>query len=137
MNLLEGLIEGSKVRLAKDTVFPFSSYMEGLDPGIYGFGIRAHQFSLTRGSDKDVEMEAVVELGEISGSETYIHMSKNGTSWVVVEQGVHTFRLGEIVRVFVDPERIFVYDPSGALVRSPYGMVEQRNPVEGASHGAH
>ena len=137
MNLLEGSIEDNKARIAIDTVFPLASHMEGLEPGTYGFGVRAHQFSLTRGSDRDVEMEAVVELGEISGSETYIHLSKNGTSWVVVEQGVYTFRLGETIRVFIDPERLFVYDPSGTLVRSPYGTPAQGNSVKGTSHGAH
>ncbi|MFV1956443.1 MAG: ABC transporter ATP-binding protein [bacterium] len=136
MNILEGSIENNEVRILKDTVFPLASHMEGLDPGPYRFGVRAHQFSLTLGSDSDVEIKAAVELGEISGSETYIHMSKNGTSWVVVELGVHTFRLGEIIHIFVDPKSFFVYDPSGTLIRSPYAKSAQRNSIDRTSHGA-
>jgi glycerol transport system ATP-binding protein len=137
MNLLEGVVEGDEVRIADEICFSLPPHMTGLTPDQYSFGVRAHRFSITRTSPQDVEIEARVELAEISGSETFIHMSLNGIAWVVLEEGVHTFRLGEVVRVFVDPGGLFAYDGSGKLVRSPFASPIPQSEPEEANNGGY
>ena len=137
MNLLDGVIESDEVRIADEIRFPQPPHMAGLAPGQYSFGVRAHRFSITRTFPQDVEIEARVELAEISGSETFIYMSLNGITWIVLEEGVHTFRLGEVIRVFVDPGGLFVYDGSGVLVRSPFASPIQQSEPEEATDGAY
>lgn len=137
MNLLEGIIEGKEVRIADEICFPLPPHMAGLAPDQYCFGVRAHRFSLTRSSSQDVEIEGRVELAEISGSETFIHMSFNGIAWVVLEEGVHPFRLGEVLRVFVDPRGLFAYDGSGKLVRSPFASPIPQSEPEEANDGGY
>ena len=52
-----------------------------------------------------------VELAEISGSETYIHArhARHDDGCACVE-GVHGYGLGETIRFYLDPNRLFVFD---------------------------
>ena len=62
---------------------------------------------------------ASVELAEISGSETFIHVKNGDLHWVVQEEGVHEHALHQPVQVFVDPSRLYAFDAAGALEAAP------------------
>ena len=38
---------------------------------------------------------------------------------MVQEDGVHSLALGEEIKVFIDPRRLFVFDRKGGLVAAP------------------
>lgn len=64
-------------------------------------------------------IRAYVELAEISGSETYLHVRYEGMLLVAQEDGVHGHAIGEIVTLYADPARLFVFDTHGSLVAAP------------------
>ena len=69
-----------------------------------------------------------LELAELSGSETYLHVHTRhgGIDLVAQLQGVHQIALGTELDVFIDPAELFVFDERAKLVSGPE-----------ASHGAH
>src|SRR5699024_9972331 len=90
LNLLPGHIAGGRAQIG-DVVLPLSGSLDGLPEGAYQFGVRASHLSVRdsqRRSPEAVALEAVVELAEISGSETFIHLRHGDTSFVVQEEGV-------------------------------------------------
>lgn len=126
MNLIDGVVENGEARLGRGIRVPLVGHLARLDPGSYRFGVRAnHLFVVCKAAD-DVAFEATVELAEISGSETFIHAAHNGVSWVVHEQGVHSFHLGQEIRVFVSPLHVFAFDLEGRLVAAPESGVARR-----------
>jgi glycerol transport system ATP-binding protein len=60
-----------------------------------------------------------VELAEINGSETFIHVNYDSSRLVVQVDGVHPHRIGAEISIYVNPSSFFVFDEAGVLVSSP------------------
>jgi glycerol transport system ATP-binding protein len=98
---------------------PLSHHLAGLPPAPYTLGIRANHLSIRRHNEADLEIDATVELAEISGSETFIHVRNADLAWVVQEEGVHEHALGQKVKVYLDPTRLYAFASTGALEIAP------------------
>lgn len=119
MNQIEGRVQDGVAWLGEGLEVPLSGHLAGLGDGRYRFGVRANHLSIERRAAGELAFEATTELAEISGSETFIHATHSGVTWVVQEQGVHSLGLGERLEVFVDPGHLFVFDGGGGLVTAP------------------
>ena len=119
MNLIDGQVEGSLVQLGAHIKLPLAGHLAGLAPGPYRFGVRANHLFVSRTSPEQVEIGTTVELAEISGSETFVHASDGSTSWVMQEEGVHSFDLGQAISIYLDPRHVFVFDQEDRLVAAP------------------
>ncbi|WP_316975703.1 ABC transporter ATP-binding protein [Shumkonia mesophila] len=121
MNMIEGKVEGGAALLGAGLRVPLAGHLAGLADGVYRWGVRTNHLALSRRHVADIEIEGVVELGEISGSETFVHVAHNGVSWVAQEEGVQRFGINDAIRVYVNPGAFFVFDRAGALVAAPSG----------------
>ncbi|MBA3477057.1 MAG: ABC transporter ATP-binding protein [Lautropia sp.] len=81
-------------------------------------GIRAGDLRV-EGRAGDVHFEARVELAEISGSDSFVHVTSRLGPLVVQLVGVHRFELGQVLRLHVDPGAIYIFDHAGALLLAP------------------
>jgi glycerol transport system ATP-binding protein len=119
INYLTGSVQGAKAHLGDGIEFPLIDHMQGLPPGQYTFGVRSNHLFLSRTSSEDTELRGTVELAEINGSETFIHIQYDNSRLVVQEDGVHPHRIGSKISIFVSPCCFFVYDSDRKLVSSP------------------
>ncbi len=119
INLIGGRVSGRSAVIGNAVNMDLPDHMSALDEGEYRFGVRANFLNVTRRSERDVEIEGDVELAEISGSETFIHVAHHGVSWVAQEEGVHSFGLGETIRIFIDPNHVYAFDHGGRLAACP------------------
>ena len=65
-----------------------------------------------------------VELSEISGSETFLHIRHEMIGVVGLLDSVQNFNTGEIVRAQFDIMQLYVFDQNEQLVSSPYHGLE-------------
>jgi glycerol transport system ATP-binding protein len=98
---------------------PLAHHLGRLAPGKHTLGVRANHLSVHRRGEGDLAIDATVELAEISGSETFVHVSNGDLHWVVQEEGVHEHALGQPVRVHLDPARLYAFDGTGSLELAP------------------
>ena len=82
-------------------------------------GIRAHQFTITSDTGA-ASITGRVDLAEISGSDTYVHISHDGLSLVAQVPGVHELTIGERLTLHVQPDRIYCFDTNGNLIFAPH-----------------
>lgn len=82
-------------------------------------GLRAHSLRLAARYPDDVPIEAEVELAEISGSETFIHVHRGRLALVAQLPGVHDLELGSICNLYCRPSDLFLYAADGALLFAP------------------
>ncbi len=61
----------------------------------------------------------VLELAEIGGSETFVHLSSGGLKLVAQVPGVHDLALGEPCELFFDPAELYCFDERGLLLFAP------------------
>ena len=98
---------------------PLAHHLGRLAPGKHTLGVRANHLSIHRHGEGDLAVDATVELAEISGSETFVHVSNGDLHWVVQEEGVHEHALGQPVEVHLDPARLYAFDGTGSLELAP------------------
>ncbi len=110
MNILDGAIEGGGIQLKGGVRLKVPAHMARLSPGPYRFGLRAADLSLGR------MIGTRVELSEISGSQTILHLRGDIGAMILFEDGVYQHAMGDAVRVDLDTERIFCFSTDGDLV---------------------
>jgi glycerol transport system ATP-binding protein len=98
---------------------PANGLYARLDDGSYSVGFRAHQLAVANGQAGHHVFPATVALTEITGSESFVHLKRDGANWVVVLPGVHEFPPGQTIEAALDPDDIFVFAPDGRLVAGP------------------
>jgi glycerol transport system ATP-binding protein len=85
-------------------------------------GIRASALRV-RGRNGDVALPGQVDLAEISGSDTFVHVDTAIGDLVVQLTGVHQFKLGSSITLYLDPQQVYVFDAAGDLLAAPATMV--------------
>jgi glycerol transport system ATP-binding protein len=67
----------------------------------------------------DIALAGQVELAEISGSDTYVHVATAVGEVVAQLTGVHDFALGAPITLFLNPAHVYVFDAAGNLLVAP------------------
>ncbi len=81
-------------------------------------GVRANVLR-TQQHAGDVAIAGKVELAEISGSDTYVHVATSVGELVAQLTGVHYFDLGKMVTLYLQPSQVYLFDARGLLVQAP------------------
>ena len=84
---------------------------EALPDGAYTIALRPHE--LKPGAVWGVEVEGLVRVTELSGSESSAHVEIEGAVWVSQTHGVHPFEVGERHRFRFDPAACLFFAPDG------------------------
>ena len=78
-------------------------------------GIRASAFRVQQ-RDGDLSLPGLVELAEISGSDTFVHVETAIGEVVAQLPGVHVFTLGAPITLFLSTAQVYVFDARGDLL---------------------
>jgi len=81
-------------------------------------GVRASALRVTERFG-DLALPGKVELAEISGSNTFVHVDTAVGELVAQLMGVHFFKLGAPITLYLQPEHVHVFDAAGALLLAP------------------
>ncbi len=119
MNVVTGRLEDTAMQLGEDDPVVRPEHLRALPNGPYLFGVRPNHVLTRRRAPSDIEIRTRVELAEISGSETSIHFEHGGFSWVSRQDGVQPLAVEEPIHVYIEPHRVFAFDPRGTLIAAP------------------
>jgi glycerol transport system ATP-binding protein len=116
MNLMAAVVSAQGVQLVGGPVVGM-----GLPVGAtesVTVGVRASALREAR-RDGDITLDGKVELAEISGSDTFVHVSTAVGELVAQLTGVHFFELGAALSLYLHPSQVYVFDAGGALLVAP------------------
>ena len=85
----------------------------GLTVGVRAGALRVQQ------RPGDIVLPGTVELAEIAGSDTFVHVETAIGEVVAQLTGVHVFGLGEPMQLYLDPAQVYVFDGAGDLLVAP------------------
>jgi glycerol transport system ATP-binding protein len=114
MNLMPGILQGGEIRIGHAARLPRPRHFAGLPDGNYTFGIRPGDLAV---HTDGIAMQ--VDLAEINGSETYLHVRRDDVALVLHLAGVHNYLPGERVEIAVDGFRLFAFGVGGKLAVAP------------------
>jgi len=98
--------------------------LNALSDGAYTAAVRAHHVSLSQTDKHSIPMRAEVGTSEITGSETFVHVSAGGNRWVVLTHGVYRVEPGEDITLYIDPASVYLFDSKQSLVHAPEQYVQ-------------
>ena len=116
MNLLAGRADALGVSLAAGVMLSLA--LPASCSGALTVGVRASALRVV-GQARDVALAGRVELAEISGSDTFVHVETPIGELVAQLTGVHVFTLGAPITLYLDPAQVHVFDAAGDLLVAP------------------
>jgi len=112
--------QGTSFILDGDLRLPVPEGVAGVADGLYTIGFQPHHLSLSPPAAGAVSVPAKVTVTEITGSESFIHLSFADARWAMLTPGVRVFEADEIVDVYIDPRHLMVFDHAGRSVASSH-----------------
>ena len=104
MNFFDAALQGDAIRAAENGA-------------THRAGFRANHLSLNP-IPGGLEFPATCSGTEITGSESYVHLSTGQGDWVARLHGVHDIEAGAHVTAHVDPAHVYLFDAEGRLAQS-------------------
>jgi glycerol transport system ATP-binding protein len=115
INVLQATPHAGEWRLDNGSTLALHQFVHS---GPVQLGWRATALRTEQGP-ADVAMPGRVQLAEISGTDTFVHLDCSGIELVMQKTGVHGFAIGQAISVFVDPQDAYVFDAAGSLLLAP------------------
>lgn len=123
MNLLTATLNSNLLQLEDEFSTSPSEHMRALKSGTYRIGVRANHVTFTPQTNDDITIPVNVELADISGSETFVHVRhrQHASRFRIVAQlaGVHMYEPGQEVTIYLSPKRLYAFDNMGKLAAAP------------------
>lgn len=119
INVVKGLVTDSEVTFDETVHFQLNADLRNLTPGEYNFGVRASHIGLVPHADDDLELPVTVDLAEISGSETFLHVRNDHFNLVLHLSGVHEYHVDEKIKVYFPTHKLYAFDLQGRFVHGP------------------
>ncbi len=95
---------------------PVPAALAGIPDDGYTIGFQPHHLSLKPRTANAVPVKAKVTASEITGSESFVHLSFADARWTMLAHGIRSYEPDEMIEVFLDPRHLMVFDGSGRAV---------------------
>ncbi|KDM93545.1 ABC transporter ATP-binding protein [Photobacterium galatheae] len=118
INLIAGTVSQHTVSFSDHIHFALNDDLGDLPPGNYVFGIRPNHLTLVPNRDDDLELAVDVELAEISGSETFLHVSNRELTLVLHLPGVHEYTVDARINIYVPTHKLYVFSQDRQLIQA-------------------
>ena len=115
MNILKANIDSNKIKFEGIEV-ELPGHLSNLKGNNFNLGIRASDIELSEGG-----FEFEVELAEISGSETLLHLTRGDTKIITSIEEVMNFNIKDKIKINFNTNKVYAFDESGTLASSPFG----------------
>jgi len=116
LNVADVVKRGGELVMDGAITWPVSDAHAGLADGEYRLGFRPHHLYLGAAEEHAISLQGEVEIAEISGSETFVHLAVGSRKWVSQSHGVHQIDVGQTLTVSVNPDRFILFAPDGRRV---------------------
>ncbi len=116
INTAEVMKSDGEFRLHEDIRWRATGRLQDLPDGPYTFGVRPHHVIPQNVGEHLIAVDGVVQITELSGSESVIHFGLYGNSWVSQSHGIHAFRVGEVARLYLDVAKGLYFDANEKLI---------------------
>ena len=122
LNTIELQKAGAHFLLDGGMKLPVPAGLADISDTGYTIGFQPHHLFLERPNAAAVPLRAKVAITEITGSESFVHLSLADARWVMLAHGIRDLQADDEIEVFVDPRHIMVFDPSGRAIGQPKPM---------------
>ncbi|EAQ02750.1 ABC sugar (glycerol) transporter, ATPase subunit [Pseudooceanicola batsensis HTCC2597] len=107
---------GHRLSFGNATNAPAGGRLVELPDGRYVAGFRPNHVGMAgRDTGEAIVFDCTLTGIEITGSETFLHLTHGGETWVGLVEGVHAPEVGAPIRISVDPAHVYLFTEDGRL----------------------
>ena len=115
MNIVKASTESNKIKFEGIEV-QIPNHLSNLKIKNFNLGIRASDIELNNNG-----FEFEVELAEISGSETLLHLKRGNSKIITSIEEVMNFNIHDKVKINFNTNKVYAFNEIGTLASSPFG----------------
>lgn len=108
--------KGSELFIQDIACCKIDNRFQNLADGNYILGVRPHHLTPFSNHENAVKIQGVVKVTEISGSDSVIHISFGEGSWVSESHGIHPYKMGETIDLYLNLKQSLLFDEQGDLI---------------------
>ena len=123
MNYLSLSKQGQQMQFGENQNIPAMGALANLPDATYTLGFRPNHTLLEKPDTEAMSFTGEVNVVEITGSESFIHLQHADSRWVCLTHGIHDIPPETKLPLYVDPTKVYVFDADGQLVIAPNGGV--------------
>ncbi len=116
LNTLPVTKAGACLQFAGDQQIPCLSPTPN---GQYTLGFRSHHLQLKSNKEARLAFKCRVDICEITGADTLLHLRFGDQHWTSLLEGVHPYTQQEELNLYVDPSHFYLFDAQGDLCAQP------------------
>lgn len=116
MNFLQITKSGDRLMFGDAQSTAATGKLAELPDGRYSAGFRPSHLEINQHAPDAMGFAARLDVTELTGSETFVHLDHHGERWVGLIHGVHDLPLGQDLQVWLDPRHVYVFGEDGGLV---------------------
>ncbi|MBA8877648.1 ABC transporter ATP-binding protein [Phyllobacterium myrsinacearum] len=107
---------GKAFQLEGGVAMPVPSNLGDITDGTYTVGFQPHHVGTSRRNADEIALRAIVTATEITGSESFVHLSFADARWTMLTHGIHIYTPDEVIDIFIDPHNLMIFDANGNSV---------------------
>lgn len=116
MNFLQISKTGNRIMFGDGQSADATGKLAELEDGRYTAGFRPNHLEISQHAPEAMSFDTTLNVTELTGSETFVHLDHHGERWVGLIHGIHDLKLGEGLTVWLDPRHVYVFSEDGRLV---------------------
>jgi glycerol transport system ATP-binding protein len=116
MNFLQISKTGDRIMFGDGQSAQATGKIAELGDGRYTAGFRPNHLEIGKHAADAMEFKTRLNVTELTGSETFVHLDHHGERWVGLIHGVHDLTLGDELSVWLDPRHVYIFGEDGQLV---------------------
>lgn len=118
MNFLDFTKKGDMIYYGDDEERRIHDVLKKLDDGEYIAGFRPNHLELEQREGHSIKFNTHLNVTEITGSETYLHMIHANDNWIGLVHGVKNLKFDSKLEVYLNTRHIFVFQKDGNLLQT-------------------
>jgi len=118
MNFLKFTKRGQSIYYGDNEERRVHDALKGIEDGEYIAGFRPNHLRLEQKDGHLIRFEAHLNVTEITGSETFLHMTHCDDNWIGLVHGVHDLKFNSKLDVYLNTRHIFVFKTNGDLIQT-------------------
>lgn len=119
MNFLKVNKQGNQLNTENGQVYDARGAFADIENGEYTVGIRPNHLMLERTHNDAIAVQVSVNVVEITGSESFVHLWHGDERWVSLAHGIHHPQSGSSLTVYINPADVYIFDKKEKLVLAP------------------
>ncbi|MCX7560471.1 ABC transporter ATP-binding protein [Sulfitobacter sp. F26204] len=116
MNFLKVRKAGDRLEFGDGLSTAAFGAFTGLNDGSYLAGFRPNHLRLEKQAADSLTFRTKLQVTEITGSETFIHLDHHGDNWVGLIHGVQKLMIGAPLEVYLNPAHIYIFAQDGTSI---------------------